>query len=59
MKTKRNDGHARLMSTFHGLVVSELDTLDATERMARSSRRWALRGGNRTSFQNDDAHNIV
>ena len=42
-----------------GLDVSELDTLYATEHMARSWQPWPLRGGNCTFCDDDDAHNIV
>ena len=42
-----------------GLAVSELDTLDATDRMAHSWRHWTLCGSKCTGFQSDDAHYIV
>ena len=39
-----------------GLAVSQLDTLDATDCMARSWLHWTPRGNKRTCFQNDNAH---
>ena len=42
-----------------GLAISKLDTLDATEHMARSWQRWTLRGGKCTGFPSDNAHHII
>ena len=40
-----------LLILIMGLAISELDTLDATERMALSQRDGTLSGGKHTCFQ--------
>ena len=42
-----------------GLGISELDTMDATEHMARSWRHWTLCGGKHTGFPSDNAHHLM